>query len=227
MSMKEPELVTATQQELDELLELARTSFPDKQYKLLEGVLGTFVFVMLKMQNAKTSIKRLQQMLFGARTESKRNLALGPKPGSASTLPLSADAAAVDGAPPGQATPPREPKPGHGRNGAQAYGGADIVDCEHPDLHPGDPCPQCETGKVYESPPRTVVKVIGQPPLGASVYKLQRLRCRLCDAIFTAPLPAGVAEVPKYDASCASMIALLRFGSGIPHYRLEGLQASL
>ena len=36
-----------------------------------------------------------------------------------------------------------------------------------------------------------------------------------------------MAALPKYDASCASMIALLRYGSGIPHFRLEGLQASL
>ena len=77
------------------------------------------------------------------------------------------------------------------------------------------------------SPPRALVKVIGQAPLGATVYRLQRLRCRLCDAIFTAPLPAGVASYPKYDASCASMIALLRYGSGLPHFRLEGLPASL
>jgi len=228
--MKEPELVTATQQELDELLALARTSFPDKQYKLLEGVLGTFVLVMLKMQNAKTSIKRLQQMLFGARTEHKRNLALGPAPSSVSALAVTTDSAVVDGQgdPAGQAAlSPRQPKPGHGRNGAQAYSGGAIVECEHAELQSGDPCPQCETGRVYDSPPKTLVKVIGQAPLGASVYKLQRLRCRLCDAIFTAPLPAGVAALPKYDASCASMIALLRYGSGIPHFRLEGLQASL
>ena len=37
----------------------------------LEGVLGTFVYVMQALQNAKTSIKRFRQMLFGARTESK------------------------------------------------------------------------------------------------------------------------------------------------------------
>jgi len=36
-----------------------------------------------------------------------------------------------------------------------------------------------------------------------------------------------VASLPKYDSSCASMIAILRFGNGLPHFRLEGLQASL
>jgi transposase len=101
------------------------------------------------------------------------------------------------------------------------------VQCDHPELASGDRCPQCEKGRVYDSPPRCIVKVVGQPPLGATVYKLQRLRCRLCDAIFTAPLPAAVAALPKYDSSCAAMIALLRYASGMPHFRLEGLQASL
>jgi hypothetical protein len=72
--MKPPAVVTATPAELDEILALAKTSFPSRQYELLEGVLGTFVYVMQALQNAKTSIKRFRQMLFGARTESQRNV---------------------------------------------------------------------------------------------------------------------------------------------------------
>ena len=71
--MKEPELVSATQAELDEILHTAKPALSAQQYKLLEGVLGTFVFVMLRLQNAKSSIKRLQRMIFGARTEHKRS----------------------------------------------------------------------------------------------------------------------------------------------------------
>ena len=219
--MKEPELVSATQQELDEILALAKTSFPHKHYQLLEGVLGTFVFVMLRLQNAKTSIRRLQRMIFGARTEHKRNVLEAGNVTDES--PVDTGAASVDDG----GKPPRDPKPGHGRNAAEAYSGAPIVECEHPELESGDRCPQCDNGRVYDSPPRTLVKVVGQAPLGATVYRLRRLRCRLCDAIFTAPLPVAVASLPKYDASCAAMIALLRYGSGLPHFRLEGLQASL
>ena len=54
-----------------------------------------------------------------------------------------------------------------------------------------------------------------------------RVRCRLCDAIYCAPVPEAVAAAPKYDASCASMIALLRYGNGMPFYRLQQLQANL
>jgi len=219
---KDPEIVTATREEIDELLLLARTSFPTKQYELLEGVLGTFVFVMLKLQNAKTSIKRFQRMLFGGRTEHKRNVLERAAAG--------ADPQAQDGAGSGAdlVVPVAKPRPpGHGRNAAQAYSGAPIVECEHTELEPGDRCPECDKGKLYDSPPKSLVKVVGQAPLGATVYRLQRLRCRLCDAIFTAPLPAAVAQLPKYDSSCASMIAVLRYGAGLPHFRLEGLKAAL
>jgi transposase len=223
--MKPPEIVNATQAELDELLAKAKPTFSTEQYLLLERVLGTFVYVMLSLQNAKTSIKRFQRMLFGHRTEHKRNVL---ERAVAADDPQGQDAAGSAPTLPQVVVPaPRPPQPGHGRNAAQAYSGAPIVQCDHPDLESGDRCPQCDKGRVYDSPPRSIVKVVGQAPLGATVYKLQRLRCRLCDTVFTAPLPAVVASLPKYDSSCASMIALLRYGNGMPHFRLEGLQASL
>lgn len=75
--------------------------------------------------------------------------------------------------------------------------------------------------------PKVIVKVVGQSPLGATIFQLERLRCRLCDAVFTAPMPAGQSTTPKYDHSCAAMLAVLRYGAGMPFYRIEGLQASL
>jgi len=222
--MKEPELVTATQEELDEILQRARPALSDQQYRLLEGVLATFVFVMLKLQNAKTSIKRFQRMLFGHRTEHKRNVLERAAAADDSQLPDGAESVPQM---PATVPAPKPRRPGHGRNGSQAYSGAPIVECEHSELESGDRCPQCNQGKVYDSPPKSLVKVIGQAPLGATVYRVQRLRCRMCDAVFTAPLPAAVAALPKYDSSCASMIAVLRYGNGLPHFRLEGLQASL
>jgi transposase len=90
----------------------------------------------------------------------------------------------------------------------------------------GERCPQCAEGKVYDGTPRTIVKVFGQPPLVATIYQLCQLRCRLCDATFTGPMPGGMTT-HKYDPSCAAMLAVMRYGSGMPFYRLEGLQASL
>jgi hypothetical protein len=208
--MKPPELVQVTQAELDALLASAKPTFAAEQYRLLEQVFSTFVYVMTALQNAKTSLKRFQRMLFGACTEHQHQV-----------LP---PAAGTESAPPRAGSRPA--RRGHGRRPAQAYRGAARVVSTTPDLQPGDRCPQCPTGRVYAAPPRLVVKVVGQAPLGATVYEVQQLRCRLCDAVFSAPVPAAAAG-PKYAVSCASMIALLRYGHGLPHCRLEALQAAL
>jgi hypothetical protein len=44
--------------------------------------------------------------------------------------------------------------------------------------------------------------------------------------VYTAEAPPEAGE-KKYDESAASMIALLRYGSGVPWYRLRGLERSL
>ena len=125
--------------------------------------------------------------------------------------------------------PENEPEPakGHGRNGASSYTGAQKVAVPHPQLHAGDPCPGCEKGKVYpQKEPRTLVRIVGQAPLAATVYELDRLRCNLCGEVFTAPEPEGIGP-EKYDETTAAMIALLKYGSGMPFYRLEKLEQAL
>jgi transposase len=120
-----------------------------------------------------------------------------------------------------------EPKPGHGRNGATAYREARRIAVAHSGLTPGDRCPGCLKGKVYrQKDPGLRIRVIGQAPIEATVYELERLRCNLCGDVFEAEAPDGVGE-KKYDPTASAMIALLRYGSGFPSYRLQGLEGSL
>jgi len=58
------------------------------------------------------------------------------------------------------------------------------------------------------------------------VYELAKLRCNLCGEVYTAEAPEGVGT-EKYDATAVSMIALLKYGSGLPFHRREGLQRNL
>src|SRR5207253_8112559 len=82
-------------------------------------------------------------------------------------------------------------------------------------------------GKVYEQKePALRIRVVGQAPLAATVYELERLRCNLCGEVFEAEAPEGVGE-KKYDETAAAMIALLKYGSGVPFYRLAGLEKNL
>jgi len=118
-------------------------------------------------------------------------------------------------------------KTGHGRNGAEAFGGAQKVEIAHPHLAHGDRCPECGKGNVYgQKEPKVLVRIVGQAPLAATVYSLARLRCGACGQVFTAQEPEGVGP-EKYDETAAAMIAQLKYGSGTPFYRLEQLQGQL
>jgi transposase len=177
----------------------------------------TLIFLTQELEKKRVSVQRLKQMLFGATTETTRKVMekvldeLEKKNTEEDTS---------------QGEDKQKPK-GHGRNGAKAYVGAETVRISHESLQPGDACPNCHKGTVYESvEPRRLVRIRGQAPLGATVYELQKLRCNLCGQIFTAKAPDGVGS-EKYDAESASMIALLKYGSGLPFNRLERLQHGL
>jgi len=47
--------------------------------------------------------------------------------------------------------------------------------------------------------------------------------CNACGQIFTAQEPEGVG-VEKYDETAAAMIAQMKYGSGVPFYRLEQME---
>ena len=68
--------------------------------------------------------------------------------------------------------------------------------------------------------------MVGQAPIAATVYELERLRCNLCGEVYEGAAPEGVGE-EKYDATAAAMIAVMKYGSGVPWDRLERLEGSL
>lgn len=117
---------------------------------------------------------------------------------------------------------------GHGRNSADAYQGAAIVDVEHPELNPGDTCPAeaCD-GRLYEmNEPGTFVQVTGAPLASATRYNLQKLRCGICEIVYTSPLPVGVSD-KKYDASFTAMLMINKYFMSVPLYRQDRLQNHL
>ena len=211
-----PTIETVDRQELESIVEHARAALSAEEYARLKAALDTLVYLMQLVENKSTTIARLRQMLFGAGSEKTDKVlaaidaALKPKPEAPAGEP-----------------DPKPPAKGHGRNGAQDYPGATRIKVEHPSLKAGERCPECHKGKLYAvTPPGMLVRVVGQAPLGATVYELEKLRCNLCLQLFTAEPPAGVGP-EKYDAGAASMVALLKYGSGLPFHRLQGLQHSL
>jgi transposase len=226
-----PEIVEVDNAQLEEVLHRVEQALDDKDAALIRAVFASYVYVTDLVEDKNTSIRRLRQLLFGARTE-KTDTVVGrrseqreesPQRGVAAKTELVADEAG-SGVSAEEAT--ENAARGHGRNGADAYRGAERITVPHPSLSAGDPCPACDQGTVYEKAPGVVVRISGQPPLRATIYQLQKLRCHLCGRVFTAAPPSEAGNA-KYDATAGSMIGLLKYGSGLPFNRLEGLQGHL
>jgi transposase len=213
--MKPPPVrIDVSRQELESVLARVRETLGEPDYEKLKAAIETLAYLTDLVQDREISLQRLRKILFGASTERTREVAPAP-PNTAAEQKESAQPAG------------EKARPGHGRHAAEAFRGARKVEVAHSTLKPGDACPECQKGKVYlQKEPQVLVRVVGQAPLEATVYRLQNLRCNLCGEVFTAEAPPGVGT-EKYDATASSMLALLKYGSGLPFYRLENLQASL
>lgn len=211
------EVVLVSREQIDEALAKAKVALPAETFDVFEKVVCAYSTLLGALESKDTTIGRLRRMLFGSSSEKSCNVLAMPQP------PQGTGATEA-----GKAKPPASPLPGHGRNGQDAYRGAKTECVLHHKLKPGDRCPECDKGKVYElrERPKVLVRVTGQPPLAAMVYHLQRLRCNLCAKIFEARPPAGVGA-KKYDATAASMIGLFKYGGGFPWSRLHKLQSSV
>ena len=207
-------------EELNAIVERTQAVLSNEEHAKLKAAMDTLAFLTEELKNKQASLERLRRLLFGAKTESTRTVlgsAAPPAPADAAGKQRSED----------ERPETRTPRPGHGRNGAAAYLGADMVRIAHPTLQQGQHCPGCITGKIYPlSEPATLVRITGMAPLGATVYERERWRCNLCGEVFTAPAPAAVGEA-KYDESAVSMVGLLKYGCGLPFHRIEVLQRAM
>jgi transposase len=213
------EFIDMNREELNQLVERARASLSPEDYRKVKGMAEALTYLTDLVADQETTIRDLREVMFPA---SEKTEAVLKRVGLEPTDKKRANEWGTI-----QAKEPQTKAPGHGRNGAQVYRHAERVQVQHATLKPGDQCPGCLKGKVYEQQePRRLVRIVGQAPLTATVYELQSLRCNLCGEIYGADAPQGVGE-DKYDESAAAMIAQLKYGTGMPFYRLEDLENNL
>ena len=210
--------------ELEELFERLKASVEEEDYAKLETLLNAYVNLTGLIEDDRMTIRKLREMLFRRSTE-KTSKVVAEVDGKTPQLRGGESGAPSEGDEPDKSTKRRKAKC-HGRNGADAYQGADRIRIGCDELKHGQRCSECKKGKLYAKKPKVLVRVTGEPPLRSTLYELERFRCNLCGETFTASAPDGVGD-EKYDATSAGMIGLLRYGSGLPFNRLEGLQGSM
>ncbi len=220
MTRKMPEIIEVNSQQMEELLERAASNtLREEDTELMRQIFDSYTQFFQIVGDKNTTIARLRKLLFGSSSE-KTDQVVG-QTNDTTDPEMSDDRAEVDD----NATGHEDSPPGHGRYGADDYSGADQVTVPHSTLAAGDACPQCQRGTLYDKTPSVLVRFVGQAPLQATVYRMQRLRCHLCGKVFTASAPPSVGQ-QKYDHTVASMIGLLKYGSGLPFNRMERLQGN-
>jgi hypothetical protein len=180
-----PEVIELDYDELESKLDQIEAVMGLQVVQPFRQLLHWYTVLLGLLRDKTVSIQRLKRMLFGASTERTSNVL----PNSSSDQPTDTeaatgqetasrpDSAASSSDPQSKNTGVRRRRPGHGRNPAKAYAGCAQVIVTHESSRPGDPCPHCGKGTVYRqcnwSP---VVRLKGQPPVGGTVYQLERLR---------------------------------------------------
>jgi transposase len=200
---KAPPIVELDAAGLERLLAELRAVLTPATYQLVQSLLQTLQWVMGVLEQKKTTIARLRRLIFGERTEKYRKIFPDASPEVSST----------------QSPKPKRKSRNRGRYGAKDYPAAKRVKVPHPKFRVGDLCPKCLKAKLYLlKTPAQIVRIVAQPMFQATIYELERLRCALCGALFTAPVPAEAGD-NKHDSSVGIMLAIERYGGGRPMYR--------
>jgi hypothetical protein len=226
-------IVELNPSERDTLLARAADSNLDAaDLKRIREVFESYAYVSALLERKDLSLARLKRLLFGASTETSANV-LGTGPAEVAEIAnvagegaASPAAEVANNSRPANSTAVKKRR-GHGRNGAKDLPGAERVSVRLAGVQPGAACPACGSGRLYEqTAPGVMIRFVGQAPVRATIYELQKLRCQLCGKVFTAEPPVEAGS-RKYDPTVGSLIGLLKYGHGFPLNRLAKMQGDL
>jgi len=225
MSQRQPEVADLDIEELHAMVARSETSaLGAEDREKLSATIDSFSWLLSELEKKRTTLAYLRKSFSINTPKTEKTSEVLKNVGA--EQPSNDPGQQSDGESDQIGDKPKKKPKGHGRNGADDYKGADKVEVPHESLKPGDPCSECVKGKVYLQKPQRLIRLRGQPPIAATLFELETLRCNLCGKQFIATPPADMGE-EKYDPTSVSMIALLKYGSGLPFNRIAKLEGNL
>lgn len=222
----EHEIVELTEEELETLfLRVDQNTLTDQDKRLIKGAVRTNIWLRRAFEAGKITIHKLKTLLFGFRSEKRKQKEAGDEDsaaeGEAASLALTNNTTLLF-----PLEHEKEICKGHGRLGAEAYPHAEKVEIDHSTLKAGDPCPQACGGKLYNIDPGIFIRVRGQNIAKVMRYEVEKLRCNLCGLVVKADAPDEI-KYGKYDFRFKSLLAVQKYYGGFPFYRQEDFQKML
>ena len=241
--MKRPKRLDFTAEEIETLImRVESQQLVSDDFPLLADLVRAMVWMGDSLREKSLSIARLKAV-FGIKTESAKRLkallglpALGENDGGSSegnrNVPPSEDTL-KDGdedkseCDENSHTENNESAKGHGHHPSSDYQEAELIRIAHESIKKGAICPECGKGKLFNLTPGTVIRIVGQPWLNVQIYKPERLRCPICQKVFTAKLPEELYTESRVDKSAKAIVSILKYRGGVPFYRQEQIQTIL
>jgi transposase len=196
---KKAHVIEITLEDLEGLLNrLEQKALIDPDYPLLIEIIKNLSVIEERFKNNENTIKKLQNLLFGPKTE--RQL-----------LPPELKAS-------GTGAPPK----GHGKRPVDEWVDEPAKICfhAHETLSEGQLCPKCGKGKLYRFKTSVRIRVVANRPLDIERHEVERLRCSACGWVYTAVLNEDLRTYPDATPEAMAMSVLLRYESGFPIYRI-------
>jgi transposase len=192
-------VIEITLEDLEGLLtRLEQKALIDTDYPLLIEIIKNLSVIEEKFKNNENTVKKLQKLLFGPKTERKI---------------LPAELKAI-----GTGTPPK----GHGKRPVDEWVDepAKICTHSHATLSEGQLCPKCGKGNLYRFKDSVRIRVVANRPLDVERHEVERLRCSACGWVYTAVPNEDLRTYPDATPAAMAMSVLLRYQSGFPIYRI-------
>ena len=168
-----PEILEMNDQKRQELLRrVEQAGLEEGDLKLIRALFESYAYITELIDDKNTSITRLRKLLFGARTEKTANVIGRDQP-----VPAASTEPARPWLPRRAGGTENRPRPQRGRqlSGCEPDQGSSRVAPARRSL------PGLRTGNgLRHEPPGVLIRFVGQPPVTAAIYELEKLRCNLC-----------------------------------------------
>ncbi|CDZ76859.1 Transposase IS66 family protein [Legionella massiliensis] len=96
----------------------------------------------------------------------------------------------------------------------------------HESLCAGNPCQLACGGTLYRITPGILINIKGQNLASVNKYWLEKLRCALCNEVFSATIPKQVSK-EKYHPSFKAMLAIQKYYMAMPFHRQDYFRSLL
>jgi transposase len=227
-----PKKAEFVESELMALKERVRSnSATEEDLRLFDKVINFMLWLEHKLLMSQITMYKLKRIFFGSKTEKNKSKLEAKKSTNKGNVIGGVDAqdeAIINekspnftGESPSEKKPAKNPIKGHGRKAANDYIADEVMKISHQQLKAGDFCPNGCGGRLYNFDPGVFIHLKGTSCAHIVRYEIDKLRCTLCNAIFTPNLPQDF-PTEKYDEQFKSILAVQKYYVATPFYRQEG-----